>query len=130
MITIPSGTTEMQGILACFTFSLANPERTGRGLARLVKDAESEDWKAATILFSVEDLVGHEEDVKERPEGVWDNHAKAWEEVKAERIQSVEDDPTVLIGAWKAFHHQLSYSLRSVVLMVSRRRPGIDHPLF
>lgn len=99
MITIPRGKTEQQGIMACFTFSLANPERTGRGLVRLVKEEESEDWKAATIFFTVEDIVGHEEDVKERPEGFWDNHAKPWEEVKAEKIQSVEDDPTVLIGA-------------------------------
>lgn len=95
---IPGTTPEALGVMACFTFSLANPERTGRGFVRLAKNLASGTWEAVTVFFTVDDLVGHEEDTKERPEGVWDNHAKTWEEVRTERIKSVEEDPTVLIG--------------------------------
>ena len=80
---VPDESLSASGVMAAFTFTLNNPARTGRGLVRLVQDHsddstnESSVWKAFTLLFNAEDLVGHEE-LKGRPMSpVWDPHSKS-----------------------------------------------------
>jgi hypothetical protein len=100
---IPGAPPGAVGVMATFTFKLANPDRVGRGLVRLVPDpaqsdaADEPSFKALTLFLNVEDFVGHEEPT-ERPTGIWEGHKKSWPEVKAELIAKTEDDPTVLIG--------------------------------
>lgn len=124
---VPDESLSASGVMAAFTFTLNNPARTGRGLVRLVQDHsddstnESSVWKAFTLLFNAEDLVGHEE-LKGRPMSpVWDPHSKSWSEIKAEWIKGVESDPTVLIGPCLSF---LFIRLLTPNYLDSRRRSG------
>ncbi|EIN12996.1 FAD/NAD(P)-binding domain-containing protein [Punctularia strigosozonata HHB-11173 SS5] len=99
---IPGAPAGVVGVMSTFTFKLANPDRVGRGLVRLVPDPSQPGpdggpgYKALTLFLNVEDFVGHEEP-KERPTGIFDGHKIPWPEVRAQQIASTEQDPTVLI---------------------------------
>lgn len=99
--TLPSPATfpspespNIQGISAPFTFSVSSPPAKGRGFFRIVPDSEGA-WKAYTLLTNLEYLLGHEES-SERPLGYLDT---TWEEMHANKIAEIENDPTVLISS-------------------------------
>ncbi|KZT03130.1 FAD/NAD(P)-binding domain-containing protein [Laetiporus sulphureus 93-53] len=90
---IPSNP-DARGIQGTFEFSLTSPAAVGRGFLRLVPDPNGQ-WKAFAIFMNLEDLKGHEEP-RGRPLGLYPNHA-TWEEVYAQKVVEVEQDPTVVI---------------------------------
>ncbi|KAJ7111319.1 FAD/NAD(P)-binding domain-containing protein [Mycena epipterygia] len=88
------GNPTVQGVSAAFTFAVTSPPGKGRGFFRIVPDSESEgEWKAYTLFTNLQDLIGHEE-TSERPVGYLET---IWEEVRAQKIAEIENDPTVLI---------------------------------
>ncbi|ETW79003.1 hypothetical protein HETIRDRAFT_237117, partial [Heterobasidion irregulare TC 32-1] len=127
---VPDESLSASGVIAAFTFTLKNPARTGRGLVRLVQDHSDDStnesvWKAFTLLFNAEDLVGHEE-LKGRPMSpVWDPHWKSWSKIKAEWIKGVESDPTVLIGPCLSFLFILGGGQAGLMCAARMGRMGI-----
>jgi hypothetical protein len=87
----PSGA---QGVLGVFTFSVNSPPGKGRGLFRLVQDSEG-NWKAFTLFTDLQALTGHEEPSR-RPRG---SLYTTWDEIHANKIAEIENDPTVLISS-------------------------------
>ncbi|KAJ7506977.1 FAD/NAD(P)-binding domain-containing protein [Mycena galericulata] len=87
------GNPHILGVSAAFTFSTTSPPGKGHGFFRIVPD-EGGEWKAYTLLTNLQDLVGHEEPV-ERPIGYLEGIT--WEEMYANKIAEIENDPTVLI---------------------------------
>ncbi|KAJ7784755.1 FAD/NAD-P-binding domain-containing protein [Mycena metata] len=68
----------------------------GRGYFTLVPgDVDVSEWKAVTVLMTLWEIYGHEEQGAE--EGTYGGHTIAWEDVDAERRSQVEHDPYALI---------------------------------
>ncbi|KAK7464378.1 hypothetical protein VKT23_006545 [Stygiomarasmius scandens] len=78
-----------------FGFKFETPIAHGRGYARILQDAQSNEWKALTVFVAVENLIGHEEVGPEL--GIYGGHTLAWGDVKEERRKRTEANPYVLI---------------------------------
>ncbi|KAJ3839609.1 FAD/NAD-P-binding domain-containing protein [Lentinula raphanica] len=77
-----------------FTFS--TPIASGRGLFTLTQtDDGLGEWKAFTVLMSLESLKGHEPMGAEQ--GVYHGQSMCWSEVREQRARMVEANPQVLI---------------------------------
>lgn len=91
---LPSDPTK-QGVLGAFEFGLNTPPAAGRGFFRLVQNPNG-DWKALSVLLSLESINGHEEP-RGRPLGLFPD-LSTQEEVKAKELAAIDQDPTVLIS--------------------------------
>ncbi|TCD61856.1 hypothetical protein EIP91_007825 [Steccherinum ochraceum] len=76
-------------------FSYETPVAHGKGVARLVWEPLSEQWKALSVCMSITDLTGHE--AIDHELGIYGGHTLAWADVAAERRAEVEASPQVLI---------------------------------
>jgi len=86
-----------------FGFKFETPIAHGRGYARILQDAQSNEWKALTVFVAVENLIGHEEVGPEL--GIYGGHTLAWGDVKEERRKRTEANPYVLIGEQGCVFH-------------------------
>ncbi|KAF7310514.1 hypothetical protein HMN09_00594000 [Mycena chlorophos] len=80
---------------AGFTFETA--VGPGEGWVQLMADAASAsgEWRAITVLMTLVDIRGHEEQGPES--GVYGGHTLAWSDIARERREKIERDPHVLI---------------------------------
>ncbi|KAJ7446901.1 FAD/NAD(P)-binding domain-containing protein [Mycena galericulata] len=81
-----------------FYFQLASPPGRGRGLVRLLKAPDTDEWKAFLIYSVLQSITGHEP-TEAAPYGHYEGHTKSWEDVRAEEIAEIEKNPiAVVIG--------------------------------
>jgi hypothetical protein len=88
-------TGEIPGALElCFTFE--SDVALLRGLARLVPEETSGEWKALSVFLILDALKDHTEVGPEL--GMYEGHTVSWEVVRAQRQAAIEREPYVLIG--------------------------------
>ncbi|KAL0581363.1 hypothetical protein V5O48_000627 [Marasmius crinis-equi] len=112
----------MEGVSSGFTFD--TPIARGRGFVRLA-DEGSGRWKALSVLMTMDDLKGHEEQGHEN--GMWGDHTLAWGEVKLERAKRVEEDPQVLIvgGGQSGLIVAARFKQMQIPTLIVERNPRI-----
>ncbi|KAL0581362.1 hypothetical protein V5O48_000626 [Marasmius crinis-equi] len=112
----------MEGVSSGFTFD--TPIARGKGLVRLA-DEGSGRWKALSVLMTMDDLKGYEEQGQEN--GMWGDHTLAWGEVKSERAKRVEEEPQVLIvgGGQNGLIVAARFKQMQIPTLVVERNPRI-----
>ena len=91
---------EVRGIVAWL--NIQTDVGTGKGIVRLLRDAEDGAWKAFTLFTAMREITGHAETIKHiRPSGGLDNvpgERKNWHEMRIaqENFQNGLE-PTVLV---------------------------------
>ncbi|KAJ7631851.1 FAD/NAD(P)-binding domain-containing protein [Mycena polygramma] len=79
-----------------FYFQISSLPGRARGLVRLLRAPETDEWKAYLIYSALQSIAGHEP--RDEPHyGHYKGHTQTWEDVRAQELADIEKNPTVVI---------------------------------